>query len=114
MGIDRGGRWRLVAPGRLPEGTRGPEVRLPAAPGEHTLVSAEAGAPAATADVVIPIVHGTGGEDGCLQGLLELAGLPYVGAGVLGSALQMDKEVTKRLLAASGIPVVPSVSVASH
>ena len=62
-------------------------------------------------DVIFPIVHGQGGEDGSLQGLLELAGVPYVGAGVLGSALQMDKEVSKRLLAAAGIPVVPWVLV---
>ena len=57
--------------------------------------------------MILPIVHGSGGEDGSLQGFLELAGVPYVGAGVLGSALQMDKEVTKRLLQAAGIPVVP-------
>jgi len=52
-------------------------------------------------------VHGHGGEDGTLQGLLELAGLPYVGSGVLGSAIQMDKEVSKRLLVQAGIPVTP-------
>ena len=57
--------------------------------------------------LVLPIIHGTGGEDGALQGLLELAGLPYVGARVLGSAVQMDKDVAKRLLAAAGLPVVP-------
>src|SRR4029077_18634624 len=57
-------------------------------------------------DVVFPVLHGTFGEDGTVQGLLELAGLPYVGAGVLGSAVAMDKEVTKRLLAERGLPVV--------
>ncbi|HXP85458.1 MAG TPA: D-alanine--D-alanine ligase family protein [Bryobacteraceae bacterium] len=57
-------------------------------------------------DVVFPVLHGTFGEDGTVQGLLELAGLPYVGAGVLASAVAMDKEVLKRLLAERGIPVV--------
>jgi D-alanine-D-alanine ligase len=56
-------------------------------------------------DVVFPVLHGTFGEDGTVQGLLELAGLPYVGAGVLGSAVAMDKEVTKRLLRERGLPV---------
>ena len=57
-------------------------------------------------DVVFPVLHGTYGEDGTVQGLLELAGIPYVGAGVLGSALGMDKDAQKRILRASGIPVV--------
>jgi len=57
-------------------------------------------------DVVFPILHGTFGEDGTVQGLLELADLPYVGAGVLASAVSMDKEVTKRLLAERGLPIV--------
>lgn len=56
-------------------------------------------------DVVFPVLHGTFGEDGTLQGLLELADLPYVGPGVLGSAAAMDKEVTKRLLRQAGLPV---------
>src|SRR5258708_25152260 len=56
-------------------------------------------------DVVFPVLHGTFGEDGTVQGLLELADLPYVGAGVLGSAVSMDKEVTKRLLVERGLPV---------
>jgi D-alanine-D-alanine ligase len=57
-------------------------------------------------DVVFPALHGTFGEDGTLQGLLELAGLPYVGAGVLASAVSMDKEVMKRLAKERGLPVV--------
>src|SRR3984893_6569495 len=60
-------------------------------------------------DVVFPVLHGTFGEDGTVQGLLELAGLPYVGAGVLGSAVAMDKEVTKRLLQERGLPVAEFV-----
>ena len=62
-------------------------------------------------DVVFPILHGTFGEDGTVQGLLELAGLPYVGAGVLASAVAMDKEVTKRLLAERGLPVTEYFTV---
>ncbi len=64
--------------------------------------------PAATlgsVDVVFPILHGPFGEDGTLQGMLELAGIPYVGAGVLASAAGMDKEFTKKLLAAEGLPI---------
>ncbi|MDP2998977.1 MAG: D-alanine--D-alanine ligase family protein [Bryobacterales bacterium] len=57
-------------------------------------------------DVVFPILHGTFGEDGTVQGLLELAGLPYVGAGVLASSVAMDKEITKRLCLERGLPVV--------
>jgi D-alanine-D-alanine ligase len=112
IAISKDGRWHLGGPAMLPEEVvRADEVRLPAVPGDRTLVSARDGRPAARLDVVFPIVHGTGGEDGSLQGFLELAGVPYVGAGVLGSAIQMDKEVTKRLLAAAGLPVVPGVCV---
>lgn len=64
-----------------------------------------------TADLVFPVLHGTFGEDGTLQGLLELAMVPYVGADVLGSAVGMDKDVAKRLLHEAGIPVVPSLTV---
>jgi D-alanine-D-alanine ligase len=62
-------------------------------------------------DVVIPVLHGTFGEDGTLQGLLELAMVPYVGADVIGSAVGMDKDIAKRLLNQAGIPVVPSITV---
>ena len=57
-------------------------------------------------DVVFPVLHGTYGEDGTIQGLLELADLPYIGAGVLGSAVGMDKDVMKRLLRDAGLPIV--------
>ena len=59
----------------------------------------------AAVDVVFPVLHGPYGEDGTIQGLLELAGVPYVGAGVLASAAGMDKEFTKKLLAAEGLPI---------
>jgi D-alanine-D-alanine ligase len=62
-------------------------------------------------DLIFPIIHGTNGEDGTLQGLLDLASVPYVGPGVLGSSAGMDKDCTKRLLAAHGIPVVPWITV---
>jgi D-alanine-D-alanine ligase len=54
---------------------------------------------------VFPVLHGTLGEDGAMQGLLEVAGIPYVGAGVLGSAVGMDKDVMKRLLRDARIPI---------
>jgi D-alanine-D-alanine ligase len=60
-------------------------------------------------DIALPVLHGTGGEDGCFQGLLELTGIPYVGCGVLASALGMDKIAMKMMLAESGIPVVDYV-----
>ncbi len=62
-------------------------------------------------DVIFPVLHGTFGEDGTIQGLLELAGIPYVGAGVLGSAAGMDKDIMKRLFAAAGLPIVKHVTV---
>lgn len=62
-------------------------------------------------DVVFPVLHGTFGEDGTVQGLLELADLPYVGAGVLASAVSMDKEVMKRLMIERGLPVVEHLAV---
>ena len=61
-------------------------------------------------DVVFPVLHGTYGEDGTIQGLLELADLPYVGAGVLGSAVGMDKAIQKQLLKAAKLPVAPGIS----
>jgi D-alanine-D-alanine ligase len=64
-------------------------------------------------DVVFPIIHGREGEDGCLQGVLEMARVPYVGAGVMASALCMDKSLTKRVLRDAGLPVVPAVETAS-
>ncbi len=60
-----------------------------------------------TLDVVFPVLHGPYGEDGTLQGLLEMMGVPYVGSGVLGSAIGMDKDIHKRLLRDAGIPIVP-------
>ena len=84
----------------------------------HSLIPFESGASerrpthqAIDVDVIFPVLHGTFGEDGTIQGLLELAGIPYVGAGVLGSAAGMDKDVMKRLFAAAGLPIVKHVTV---
>lgn len=114
IAVDRDGHWHLGTPQLPPEATaRGERVHLPAEPNDQKLLPATPGAlqPAAQLDVVFPIIHGRGGEDGSLQGLLELAGVPYVGSGVLGSAVQMDKEISKRLLRAAGLPVLPWVLV---
>jgi D-alanine-D-alanine ligase len=62
-------------------------------------------------DVIFPVLHGTFGEDGTIQGLLELADLPYVGAGVLGSAAGMDKDIMKSLFRAAGLPIVKHVTI---
>jgi D-alanine-D-alanine ligase len=116
IAVDRDGRWHLGQPVLPPEAAiEGPEVHLPAAPSEHTLVPSREDARGGSQDldVIFPIIHGRGGEDGSLQGLLELAGVPYVGSGVLASAVQMDKELSKRLLATAGLPVLPWVLVRS-
>ena len=75
------------------------------------LKQTNAGAKIGKLDVVFPVLHGTFGEDGTVQGLLELAGIAYVGAGVLGSAAGMDKDVMKRLFHARDLPIVPYLSI---
>jgi D-alanine-D-alanine ligase len=116
--IDKEGRWltgdslkRLVS--RAAARTY---VYLPPDPTQHSLVPAYNGSPLPSGgeqggglpplDVVFPVFHGLNGEDGTIQGVLELANLPYVGAGVLGSALGLDKIYMKRAFAAAGLPVV--------
>ncbi|PZS04636.1 MAG: D-alanine--D-alanine ligase A [Pseudonocardiales bacterium] len=117
VGISRAGRWVLqsgdparlaVSDGALPEVTGGAGVVLPPDPTAGGLVVIEPGEATrllSGVDVVFPVLHGAYGEDGTIQGLLEMAGIPYVGAGVLGSAVAMDKEYAKKLLAAAGLPV---------
>jgi len=108
------GSWHLGSPTRpLEAAMTGEEISLPANPGSHTLVSlAGRDLEAATElDVIFSVIHGCGGEDGSLQGLLDMADIAYVGSGVLGSAVQMDKDVSKRLLDAAGLRVVPWVTV---
>ncbi len=121
VGITPEGRWvlvpddpaRLVISGReLPAVKDGPAVALPGDPTVAGLVPLEDRPGALTAvDVVFPVLHGPYGEDGTLQGLLELAGVPYVGSGVLASAAAMDKAVGKVLLRAAGLPVADAVVV---
>jgi D-alanine-D-alanine ligase len=96
--IGRDGRWAL-GPGGESEAGEGPAETLPVPAGPGTLAAL------AGVDIVLPILHGPFGEDGTVQGLLELAGLPYVGAGVAASALAMDKDLFKKVLRESGIPV---------
>lgn len=113
IALTRSGRWlpgvapqALAAPGDA--GEREPDSAADA-PGVFSLAplqgdTATGGAPL---DVIFPVLHGPYGEDGAMQGLLEMAGLPYVGCGVLGSALGMDKDKAKRLFRDAGLPVVP-------
>jgi D-alanine-D-alanine ligase len=114
IGITKDGHW-LIGQGAakmLPEVLRGGRrVMLAADPTEAALVPLDRGAGAQRLDVIFPVMHGTFGEDGTIQGMLDLAGLPYVGAGVLGSAVGMDKDVSKRLCQEAGIPVVPWLTV---
>lgn len=119
IGITRQGTWLLtnadpdaltVRAGQLPEVTRasGTELVLPPDPcrrGELVSLGPSVGEVLASVDVAFPVLHGAYGEDGTIQGLFELAALPYVGAGVLASAVGMDKEFTKKLLLAEGLPV---------
>ena len=86
-------------------GIRGRVDRRPHRLGDGVAGSRRAARAVTDVDVVFPVLHGPYGEDGTIQGLLELAGVPYVGAGVLASAAAMDKEFTKKLLAAEGLPV---------
>jgi D-alanine-D-alanine ligase len=85
-------------------------VYLAPASNGSRMLSAEASQPL---DVIFPVLHGPYGEDGTVQGLLELTGIPYVGSGVLGSALGMDKHTMKRLFMAHGLPVAPYLAVTS-
>ena len=98
IGIDRGGRWQRVAA----------VDDLATASGGTALPDLDG------LDVVLPILHGRFGEDGTVQGLLDLVGVPYVGCGVLASALAMDKQLTGTVLAAAGIPTIESVLVSAE
>lgn len=115
IGISPQGRW-LSAPDAIHLlKTRGeladiPEKIILPDPTKRNLVPVKGGHEGKEPiDVVFPVVHGTFGEDGTIQGLLELANIPYVGAGVLGSALGMDKVAAKQLFEHAGLPVVPYV-----
>lgn len=115
IGISKDGRWLVGGNARnvLPEVLKsGQRMMLPGDPGAAMLVPmAPSLEGAVKVDVVFPVLHGTFGEDGTMQGLLELAGLPYVGAGVLASAVGMDKDVQKRLFKQEGLPVADYISI---
>lgn len=111
IGITRGGRWIQQSTQRLLREKGDPRFVQLCVDGPEVSLLANGNSEAANSprsvglDVVFPVLHGPQGEDGTVQGLLELAGVPYVGAGVLGSAVGMDKDVMKRLLRDAGIPV---------
>jgi len=94
---------------------RGEAVIVPPVPQSHGLApfesEAAAGQKGIDVDVIFPVLHGTFGEDGTIQGLFELADIPYVGAGVLGSAAGMDKDVMKQLFAGAGLAIVKHVTI---
>jgi D-alanine-D-alanine ligase len=117
IGITPAGAWVLtegdssqmkIAGRHVPAVEGGRAVVLPADPTAKGLVAVEPGSGVQaleTVDVVFPVLHGRWGEDGTIQGLFEMAGVPYVGPGVFASAAAMDKEYTKKLLSAEGIDV---------
>ena len=117
IGITQDGVWvegvtNPAEGAELPVVTHGREVALSLNPQRRgVLYDVTSGETLTTVDAVFPVLHGKYGEDGTVQGLLELAGVPYVGPGVLASACGMDKEYTKKLVAAAGIPVTREVIV---
>jgi D-alanine-D-alanine ligase len=117
IGISREGRWHMGSGARAPlsEILKNGRVVIPSADpsGPKFFVADQrpGAKPLLGVDVIFPVLHGTFGEDGTIQGLLELAGIPYVGAGVLGSAAGMDKDIMKRLFRDAGLPVVDWVLV---
>ena len=104
--IGIGGAWTLLeSPEAPPTSARGVRVTLRPEPGPPALVEIPGGT-VHPFDVAFPVIHGPGGEDGSLQGLLEWAEVPFVGAGVAASAVGMDKELTKVICRSAGVPVV--------
>jgi len=115
IGIDNKGHWYLSESSKFPLNEDDPKLiklqklgdSVAVAPGENAghLINLSDSRTIGPIDVVFPVLHGTYGEDGTVQGLLKLANVPFVGAGVLGSAVGMDKDVMKRLLRDAGIPI---------
>jgi D-alanine-D-alanine ligase len=118
--IDRSGQWQLGSSNRLLQAQSRPDHAPEHA--SNSLLQTSSGAlerlpgreiasALTEVDVVFPVLHGPFGEDGTVQGLLELANVPYVGAGVLGSALCMDKDIFKAVLRDQGVPVTPNITL---
>jgi D-alanine-D-alanine ligase len=111
--IDKSGKWLLdKLPGHVIKSLQenredeiSTEIAVIGKLNTNRLIDIEKGKDLGSIDVVFPVIHGTNGEDGSIQGLFQLANLPYVGADILGSAIGMDKDVTKRLLRGANIPV---------
>ncbi|MBF9232738.1 D-alanine--D-alanine ligase family protein [Microvirga alba] len=119
IGIRRDGRWFLgnaaaTDAKSLEIPSDAPEVTLPPGRNGELFALGDASRAPLRLDVVFPVLHGPNGEDGTVQGLLELAGVPYVGSGVMGSAASMDKDVAKRLLRDAGLPIVPYLTLTDH
>ena len=118
IGIDKGGRWHSMGDSLSLLNSGDPRrISLNSSGGPVALVPESAGLLAECGpklDVVFPILHGPFGEDGTIQGLLKLADVPFVGAGVLGSAVGMDKDVMKRLLRDAGIPIGKFLTFRAH
>ncbi|TDI51872.1 MAG: D-alanine--D-alanine ligase [Acidobacteria bacterium] len=106
VGIDREGIWHLIEPTFRPFTTEGREVEMSVPSGDLHVAENRI-----EFDVVFPVLHGPQGEDGTIQGLLEACDIAYVGCGVLGSALAMDKDMAKRLVHAAGLETTPWVSI---
>jgi len=104
--IDRDGTWRLQT-GEPRDGGGEPVFLVPAPADGGKLRGLTDAVPLAEPDIYFPVLHGTFGEDGTIQGLFELAAVPYVGSGVAASAAGMDKELMKSLFAQAGLPQVP-------
>jgi D-alanine-D-alanine ligase len=124
IGIDKTGRWLTPQDSELLAQSRNPRliqlnqeaatIALTPFKTQHPVLSLKEGPLKNPIDVILPILHGTNGEDGTIQGLLELTQIPYVGSGVVGSSVGMDKDVSRRLLAQAGIPVVPTITLRQH
>jgi len=124
IGINKAGQWlapgvseRYLALTTKQQASRGPEKSrevVMLAPSGEGILTRDSGTIEGKIDVVFPVLHGPFGEDGTVQGLLKLADVPFVGAGVSGSAVGMDKDVMKRLLRDAGIPIAKFVVVKSH
>ncbi|MCL2265010.1 MAG: D-alanine--D-alanine ligase [Treponema sp.] len=121
IGIDKNGRWLLNDAQKFLLNADNPSLVSLNPEGKTVSLSTKdssslyaEGAGTFNLDVVFPVLHGPFGEDGTVQGFLKLAGLPFVGSGVLGSAVGMDKDVMKRLLRDAGIPIGKFISLCSH